>query len=834
MDTELVTAARAGDSTRVTRLLSLGASPNAIDEEINSNPHVGPIDIMRFVQAHGANVEGVAFDLKPKEGWTALHYASINGHVDVVRALLANDADVDAREKNGQTALHCATSHGSIEVMRVLLEGNASIEAKDNEEETPLHKAARKGDAGIIRLLLEFDACTTALNKKDDDAPLTEIPDEVASAGPRYIQEYIKALLTSTKCIYRHKVCVVGPTTWGKTSLIKSVTSGRATLEQADTRTVGIDRFTLEFPTTAANGASEQHEVTFWDFAGQDVYHAAHAVFFSKRSVFLLVHLGLAYPADEEDMHANSSLIVPAYWKMRSKGSTCPERTSLIAHFVLSMKSSTQLHQYGWEYVFHGAYLPPTFFEYVVVCTYASNAKRVVTSRNEVVTVVPDETVVRIEFASTDHKKVLRVDAIAVTKELAERVVHWHCLVIEALLDDYRGLDPIRRINETGEELEEERLVELLEAIAVLVCGELELELAIPADTIGPFDATLVNMKLCSPVSTADNVARQLSCKLVEGQLFTMRRMLGMSTSWSCCYDGALPSTLKTWRCHQRKGFAYGGKCEVVRFLLDRGADIEAMDRNGSTALHSAAYGGMSKVVRLLVKNGADIEATDERDRAQSDALTEIPDEVFSRGAMAVKAYLAELSDSSSLVFRHKICPLKHEVTFWDFAGQDVYHAAHTVFFSKRTVFLMVVDLPAYAEKLAKPSERARATTSQLTWDSFAWLWTLEDIAINETLATESTLSREAVIHFDGVPAIPSLRRCALRCRAEKENGLVRQEIARGTWALTEAIPEASLGLFGPTDMRIDLLDAASTNQIIGHLTCRVSCSSAEKAASVP
>ncbi|KAJ0393209.1 hypothetical protein P43SY_004613 [Pythium insidiosum] len=193
--------------------------------------------------------------------------------------------------------------------------------------------------------------------------------------------------------------------------------------------------------------------------------------------------------------------------------------------------------------------------------------------------------------------------------------------------------------------------------------------------------------------------------------------MLGMSTSWSCCYDGALPSTLKTRA-------AYGGYANVVGLILREGAVINAKDSNGSTALHSAAYGGMSKVVRLLVKNGADIEATDERDRAQSDALTEIPDEVFRRGAMAVKAYLAELSDS--------------------------------------------------------------------------------------------------------------LRRCALRCRAEKENGFVRQEIARGTWALTQAIPEASLGLFGPTDMRIDLLDAASTNQIIGHLTCRVSCSSAEKAASVP
>ena len=53
------------------------------------------------------------------------------------------------------------------------------------------------------------------------------------------------------------------------------------------------------------------------------------------------------------------------------------------------------------------------------------------------------------------------------------------------------------------------------------------------------------------------------------------------------------------------------GKTEVVRQLLDRGADIEAKDKNGETALIRAAWVGETKVVRLLLDRGADIEAKD-------------------------------------------------------------------------------------------------------------------------------------------------------------------------------------------------------------------------------
>ena len=51
------------------------------------------------------------------------------------------------------------------------------------------------------------------------------------------------------------------------------------------------------------------------------------------------------------------------------------------------------------------------------------------------------------------------------------------------------------------------------------------------------------------------------------------------------------------------------GKTEVVRQLLDRGADIEAKDKDGETALIRAACLGEAEVVKLLIERDANIEA---------------------------------------------------------------------------------------------------------------------------------------------------------------------------------------------------------------------------------
>jgi len=54
------------------------------------------------------------------------------------------------------------------------------------------------------------------------------------------------------------------------------------------------------------------------------------------------------------------------------------------------------------------------------------------------------------------------------------------------------------------------------------------------------------------------------------------------------------------------------GHLEVARLLLDRGADTEKADSNGETPLSDACYKGHLEVARLLIDRGANKEAADE------------------------------------------------------------------------------------------------------------------------------------------------------------------------------------------------------------------------------
>ncbi len=58
---------------------------------------------------------------------------------------------------------------------------------------------------------------------------------------------------------------------------------------------------------------------------------------------------------------------------------------------------------------------------------------------------------------------------------------------------------------------------------------------------------------------------------------------------------------------------AEAGNTEVVKFLIDAGADVNAGGYNNFTVLHSAITSGNEDVVRLLLENGANVNAvTDE------------------------------------------------------------------------------------------------------------------------------------------------------------------------------------------------------------------------------
>ena len=58
---------------------------------------------------------------------------------------------------------------------------------------------------------------------------------------------------------------------------------------------------------------------------------------------------------------------------------------------------------------------------------------------------------------------------------------------------------------------------------------------------------------------------------------------------------------------------AFDGHAEIIKYLLDHGADINAQSVNGWTALHDAAYIGCFECVKLLVDHGTDLHIRNER-----------------------------------------------------------------------------------------------------------------------------------------------------------------------------------------------------------------------------
>jgi len=54
-----------------------------------------------------------------------------------------------------------------------------------------------------------------------------------------------------------------------------------------------------------------------------------------------------------------------------------------------------------------------------------------------------------------------------------------------------------------------------------------------------------------------------------------------------------------------------GGHADVVKFLLDKGADVNSKNTNGYTALMAASWSGHADVVKLLLDRGVDVKAKD-------------------------------------------------------------------------------------------------------------------------------------------------------------------------------------------------------------------------------
>jgi ankyrin repeat protein len=66
-------------------------------------------------------VDGINLDAMPDDGCTALAYAALAGHVNIVELLIAHGANVNTKNIYNKTVLHFASEGNNVECVRLLL-----------------------------------------------------------------------------------------------------------------------------------------------------------------------------------------------------------------------------------------------------------------------------------------------------------------------------------------------------------------------------------------------------------------------------------------------------------------------------------------------------------------------------------------------------------------------------------------------------------------------------------------------------------------------------------------------------------------------------------------
>ncbi|WP_233588241.1 ankyrin repeat domain-containing protein [Herminiimonas sp. KBW02] len=150
------------DAQTVTALLKRGFDPNTIE---GARGDSGLILAMREgsmkVFPVLLNARGIDLEQQARNGDTALMIAAFKANMPAVQALLAKGAAVN---KSGWTALHYAAACGDSEIVRVLVKQGAELDARSPNNTTPMMMAARGGFIYSVKVLSDAGADASIKN----------------------------------------------------------------------------------------------------------------------------------------------------------------------------------------------------------------------------------------------------------------------------------------------------------------------------------------------------------------------------------------------------------------------------------------------------------------------------------------------------------------------------------------------------------------------------------------------------------------------------------------------------------------------------------------------
>jgi len=164
-------AAKSGDIATLKSLLDQNPSLLYVQDEQGKTPlhwatGRGQLEAMKLLlDTYHVNV-----DVRNKNSGTPLHVAASQAQPEAALILIQHDAAIDARAKDNATPLHFAAfkgrKPGHIEVVRILLENHADPNARTDTGATPLAMAISRNNTEVINILRKAGAKNESLAKR--------------------------------------------------------------------------------------------------------------------------------------------------------------------------------------------------------------------------------------------------------------------------------------------------------------------------------------------------------------------------------------------------------------------------------------------------------------------------------------------------------------------------------------------------------------------------------------------------------------------------------------------------------------------------------------------
>lgn len=174
---KLLNAAKNGNDAELVKALEEKADVNTVDEYGNTPLHWATENGHAQIVNRLIEAEADMNKTNNRNGETPLMLAAARGHLMAIEQLVSHKADVDATNSSGQTALFIAASSGCLEckeeigaIITALINGGAHVNMQNPDGWTPLMAATFANNPQAVDALLRGNANKNILNNANQTA----------------------------------------------------------------------------------------------------------------------------------------------------------------------------------------------------------------------------------------------------------------------------------------------------------------------------------------------------------------------------------------------------------------------------------------------------------------------------------------------------------------------------------------------------------------------------------------------------------------------------------------------------------------------------------------